>query len=438
MKETILSYTEKGHGKTDGKRVILGSVKGDELLVELIRKRRGMHICKITEVLQPSENRVSPKCAHSGSCGGCSWQQIKYEEQRRIKEEKVRSLFSEVKIHPILYPEDPWEYRNKMEFSFSENKAGEKFLGLILAGSKGHVFDVEECSIASPKITQILSDIRKWWHLSDLSAYHGYKDTGSLRTLTIREGKRTGELLVMLTVSGNADFALRKSQIEAFKATVPEMSAYIRIQQAIKGMPTQFYEMHLHGKDTLSEILYLPNQTLTLELSPSSFFQPNTLMAEKLYTRAIEMLSPSKEDAIADLYCGIGSIGMAFAPHCKSITGIEINPYSVFDARHNLVSNEITNMEVLKGDVTAILKENPRTFDAVIVDPPRMGLGPNAIEPLINLNAKKILYISCNPKTQAEDILALEERGYRLQEVQPVDQFPHTPHIENIALLIKT
>jgi 23S rRNA (uracil1939-C5)-methyltransferase len=374
-----------------------------------------------------------------GQCGGCTWQQKKYEAQLEAKQERLKSLFP-IEPMPIIPCEDPWEYRNKMEFSFSQNRDGEKFLGLMIARSRGRVINLEECHLTSPWFTEVLGAVRQWWEGSTLKAYHMYSDTGTLRTLTVREGNE-GKM-VFLTISGNPEYCIPGKEILAFKEAVRKVisnpSLFLRIQRIAKGTPTEFYEMHLGGPEQLEETLHVKGRDLTFKISPDSFFQPNPRQAEKLYSRALDIAAPQAEDTVFDLYCGTATLGIAFAPYVKKVQGIELSPYAVCDAEANIKANGLENITVYKGDVGERLSLVSEAPDLAIIDPPRCGLNPTALKHLIRLAPKKILYISCNPKTQSENLTALLEAGYVLKTVQGVDQFPHTVHLETIALLEKS
>ncbi|HSX13304.1 MAG TPA: 23S rRNA (uracil(1939)-C(5))-methyltransferase RlmD [Chlamydiales bacterium] len=401
--------------------------------------------------------KVEPRCSHVPSCGGCVLQEMDYNEQLKIKQQNIEETFAgflnldEVIVHPIIPCESPWEYRNKMEFSFSQDKSGNRFLGLILKGSKGKVFNLMECHLTAPWFAKVVESVRTWWEESGLHAYRRYTDQGSLRTLTIREGKRTGDKMVFLTVSGNPAFSLNKRHLDTFltalKKTLPDtasLSVFLRIQQIARKMPTQFYEMHLSGPAHIQEQLWIDHGNkrtlLTFKISPTSFFQPNTHQAEVLYSKALQMVGSCSNRVVFDLYCGIGTLSMAMALQAKQVFGIEINPHAVFDAENNKLINGISNVDVLCGDVGQMLQQlsNQKKIaspDLVMVDPPRSGLDPLALNHILSLRPRKILYISCNPQTQVKDIQELHQAGYQLIALQPVDQFPHTLHIENIALL---
>ncbi len=459
---TVDHYTYKGEAvaylqQNENKlKVILSSgVPGDEVRAVLGRKRRGSCQGFIKEIIRPSPLRTVPRCRHVPLCGGCAWQEMDYAAQLATKQQWVAKLFSDALsprtvLHPILGCMDPWRYRNKMEFSFSQDAQGTRYLGLMLRGSRGKVFNLLECHLTSTWFANAVQATRSWWESSSLLAYHPHRNTGSLRTLTLREGRHTGSKMAILTISGQPEFALSRPQMlqwaKALSATAPKdqpISCFIRIQQAIKGQPTQFYEIHLSGPEFLLEELHLDTQAnlapLTLQISPQSFFQPNTLQAEVLYSRALALAKPDPDAHILDLYCGTATIGMAFARCVQQVTAIELNPYAILDAEANCARNQLENIRLLKGDagekLAEVLQEGSRPFDLIIVDPPRTGLGPKALQTVLQAHAPRLLYIACNPLTQAEEVKTLLAHGYRLEAIQPVDQFPHTPHLENIALL---
>lgn len=465
----IEQLTKEGHGlafieQQNGMKVpveVPFTIPGDEAKVLLLRKRKGCYSSLLQELVKASPLRVMPRCTHFGTCGGCRWQELPYQEQLNQKEDYVRHCFvrhltSEVAFYPILPCEPPWGYRNKMELSFSNNKAKDRFLGLNLYAGRGKVFNMKECHLPSPWIAEAVQVVDRWWEESGLDAYHPPSNTGSLRTLTLREGLHTGDRMVVLTVSGNPDFALHRRHLDRFVALVREavepvdsnqyLSVFLRIQQIAKGMTTNFYEMHLYGASSIREILSIelapgePLRQLMFHISPSAFFQPNTRQAERLYSRALQLAKIPNDGVVYDLYCGTGTLGICTSGKVKQVIGIELSPESALDARENAKNNGIDNFTVYTGDVGKLLERLSKEQslphpDLIMVDPPRVGLDAKAIELLLSLRPAKILYISCNPLTQSDNIDALIRGGYRLTTLQPVDQFPHTVHIENIAVL---
>jgi 23S rRNA (uracil1939-C5)-methyltransferase len=377
-------------------------------------------------------------CKHFPGCGGCTSQDIPYPLQLEAKHALIQSLYPTLQILPIIPCENPWHYRNKMEFTFSQNKAGDRFLGLILKKSRGKVFNLEECLIAPKDYAEILSRVRTWWEHTNLPAFNFRSGEGTLRTFTLREGKRTGQRLALLTVSGDPRFAPTSTNLEHFVKALndPTMSIFLQVHQAIKGHPTQFFEMHLSGPTHIVEELTLNDRLFKFKISPTSFFQPNTAQAELLYQTALSFPTLTPDSTIYDLYCGTATLGILSAPRVKQVIGIELNPHAVFDGKMNAELNNLSNLQLYRGDVAEVLsKEVLPAPDLVILDPPRMGLDPPALALLKKLLPPQILYISCNPKTQAQNLLQLPEYG--IVHIQPIDQFPHTPHIENIIYLVK-
>lgn len=465
----IDTFSKKGHGigttvdEKQRKVEVPFSIPGDTISACLFRKRGGIYTSRSEAIIQPSPVRIEPRCVHFGTCGGCRWQQMPYEKQLQIKQEKIDKLFSHLldpatKSLPIIACNPPWHYRNKMEFSFSSDASGKKYLGLIIDGSRGKVFNMTECHLVNPWMVDALKAARQWWMESDVTAFHPHANKGSLRTLTVREGLRSGDRAIMLTVSGNPEDALNKQQLNSFVAFLraaiepltneSHLCIMLRIQQAFKGQETSFYEMLLHGPDHIREVLHVqtqPNQppvSLKFSVSPSAFFQPNTRQAEVLYSRGLQLLDIPAKSVIYDLYCGTGTLGICAAHNAKMVVGIEISPESSLDARTNAANNGLKNVHILTGPVKDVVKDirQNQKFplpDVVMVDPPRVGLDPETIRHLAELNPHKLLYISCNPVTQAENIAELKTLGYEISAIQPVDQFPHTVHIENIVVLTK-
>jgi 23S rRNA (uracil1939-C5)-methyltransferase len=447
---SIEDFSPRGFGLAASGRSqieVAHAIPGDRVRVELRRKRDRVQKGRLLELLSPSKDRIEARCGHASLCGGCCWQTMAYPAQIAHKEERIRRSFCDlihpgVDVRPIIPCDEPWAYRNKMEFSFSENRVPTRFLGLMIAHAEPYVFNVERCHIAPEWMSECLSRVRTWWEASGLPAYYPPLDRGTLRYLTLREGVRTNQKMAVLNVSGNPDFAPPKEQLLRFVDAVGEgISIFVRIHQTKKGVPTRFYEMHLAGADHIEEILELADGPLHFKISPSSFFQPNTIQAEKLYQAAISMLGED-HPVVYDLYCGTGTLGMAAAPRARLVVGIELSPEAVLDAEENAKRNHLSNIQFYQGDVgsnlTRFLAESaiPRP-DAVIVDPPRAGLDELALHQLKILSPKKIVYVSCNPATQSENIRDLVQAGYVLRCLQGVDQFPHTAHIENVALLTR-
>lgn len=374
---------------------------------------------------------MSKLCQHRDKCGGCTSQETPYEEQLAQKMSLVQGLFPSHPIEQIVGSPHPWHYRGKMEFSFSEDLKGGRYLGLYMPNSRGKIVNLSECLIAKSHVNKIFENVQQWWQSSTLQAYFAPKDKGSLQTLTLRSGINE---MVILTVSGNSDFALTHKDLDGFVKAVQLLestSVYLIIKKICKKKPTEFYEMHLAGPTYLEETLL----GQTFRISPQAFFQPNRTVAEKMFQHCIDILKLTGQEKVLDLYCGMGVISMLLAPHVLQVIGLEINSMAVCDAKDNVERLGHENVQIYQGDVSKAL-ENTLSFfhpDIIIIDPPRSGLDENTRKLIEKVRPKKLLYISCNPKTQAEDLAHLP--SFQIQSITPFDQFPHTPHVENIILL---
>ncbi|MBS0621524.1 MAG: 23S rRNA (uracil(1939)-C(5))-methyltransferase RlmD [Verrucomicrobia bacterium] len=395
---------------------------GETVEVYLGKARKQLYKAALEGITHPSPERVEPRCKHQAICGGCAFQQMDYAAQLRWKQAKVEKLFGPL-VGQIL-PSDPWHYRNKMEFSFGQDEAGRRFLGLLMPGGGGKVVDIHECHLVPRFFNELLQRVRHWWLQEGLDAYHHRRDQGHLRTLTLREGP-----LVMLTVSGHSDFQLSQEQQDRFAALFDKgTSVLLRVQKITKGTPTAFEEKLLAGE------LHVEQQLgkFRFRVSATSFFQPNRRQAERLYREAIAMASLKGDERVFDLYCGTGTLACFAAEHAKEVIGVELSEEAVADAKENAKLNALNHVQFLQGDVAEVVKKLPPP-DVIFVDPPRAGLGMAGAILLNQMGTKKIIYISCNPYTQAQDLEVLTH--YRLITCQPIDQAPHTPHIENIAQL---
>ncbi len=448
----ITHYSKKGDGVASyrSKSLIVPQTIREETVIpqQIDRYKRGFLARKAT-VLSPSIKRTLPKCAHAAVCGGCSWQHLRYQAQVEEKAEKIRALFAPlttVSPQPVIIGAQHWQYRNKMEYTFSQNKKGEHFLGLLQSFSRGKVENLQECPLAPSWFTTALIGVRDWWKTTTLRAYHACVDEGALQTLMLRSFGSCK--LIQLTVSGNAEYGLSRRQILSFKEAVLRLfpnedpSLFLQLKQIRKGSPTQYFEMHLSGPATLKNTLCITYKEETISwqciLSPSAFFQPNTYTAPLIYQQALTLTAPTKEDILYDLYAGTAVVSLCFSPYIKKSIAIESNPYALCDAADNVRSNGSKNIELIKGDVATVIEERvdlPMPT-LVIADPPREGLKAKALALLQKLKPKKLLYISCNPQTQVADLAHLQN-SFSIKKIVPIDQFPHTPHIENLVYLEK-
>jgi 23S rRNA (uracil1939-C5)-methyltransferase len=447
------------------------AIPGDtvRVLVETRRKRR--IICRIDEILEPSGMRETPRCKHFGrrelpgeGCGGCTLQNLSYRHQLASKESTVKRLIRQAGLDPgwvapVIGQDEPWYYRNKMEFSFGDTANREFALGLYPKGYRYEVLNLDECFLQSEFSAALVRKVRSWAVRHGLAPYINKNNDGFLRTLMIREGKRTGERLVELMTTHAEEaffdgaFVDATTIADAFLTFVLECreeldggisSVYWTQQRAVRGEPTCFIEHHLHGEPVLREQMHLPGQTvLDFDIHPRAFFQPNTRQAEVLYAEVLDrtgLLDEAAANTVLDLYCGTGTIGLCMAPYADKVLGIEMQPDAVENARANARTNAIENIEFFVGDVGDVLETEAFSdaagdVDVVVVDPPRAGLLPDAREHLAEIDAGRLVYVSCNPKALARDLQQLTKAGWTVDSIQPVDMFPHTYHIENVVLL---
>ena len=471
MTVRIDSWDRSGQGvgscvRADGKSIrvaVPGTIIGEEVEVGALAKNRKSpprFVARAISIQRPSPHRILPRCPHVGECGGCVWQHMTYEHQLESKQEWIDHLFSPLAVpngvvRPIIGCDVPWQYRNKMEFSFSQDLAGTRFLGLYHSQWRRCVFDLKVCYLTGEWMAPALHAIKAWWEGTTLSAYKPSSNTGSLICVTMRQSATLDDRMVILTVSGNPDYALKQHHLDEFVAVVKgaatppsgTLSIVLRIRQIAKKMPTQLYEMILSGPDHIREALEVEThkgtkRTLELHISPQAFFQPNTRQAMKIYSQALQMADLQPHDVVYDLYCGIGVFGMFAASAVRTSVGVELSRDSAYDAKTNAARLNLSNFSIQCGDVADIVAKMKKegSYDrptTVIVDPPRAGLMPDAIDEIVSLDPKTIVYVSCNPETQVKDAQELVQRGWKIAALQPVDQFPHTFHVENILLLKK-
>lgn len=448
------------------------AVPGDVLRFRMETNRRGVLEGGIDELSIPSPLRTEPRCAHFGrreqagkGCGGCTVQSLTYPEQLKLKQEHVARCLSktgvdDVAVLPPIAQSEPWRYRNKMEFSFAPGPDSSIALGLYPTGWRRTVLPIEDCHLQSVAASRLVRHVAELVSRRGLLPYHPPTGSGFLRTLTIREGKRTDERMLELTTTGDAEssmFGEVRPAEEIIQDLTSELlsiarregltltSLYWTRHVAIRGQKTVFDHHLLSGEPTLSEKLQLPaRKALSFAIHPRSFFQTNTRQAEVLYSEVLKqsgVLRGQKIGKALDLYCGTGTIGLCLAPYVSEVVGIELQPDAVKNAISNAADNGITNASFICGDVGKTVAATglgvTDSVDLAVVDPPRSGLQPDAHQLVASLKTDQIVYVSCNPESLARDLATFHERGWKASAVQPVDMFPHTFHIECVTRLTR-
>jgi 23S rRNA (uracil1939-C5)-methyltransferase len=422
-----LAYGGKGVARRDGYVVfVAGALPGDRVSAEVTKAKRGYAEASAREILRPSPDRVPPRCDHGGEpCPGAPWQGLAYEEQLRHKQVQVEDALVRLgglerfELEPIEPAVEQWRYRNKLEYSFGE-RDGELVLGFHARGRWDLIVDAEDCQLASERNNARRNELRDWARAAELPAYDRRAQQGVLRNLVIREGRRTGQL---------------QSRLVTSPAEIPRPPVDLHTIVEGPGSTTDGPTGAI-GSEYLEEELC----GLRFRISHRAFFQTNTEMAERLYGLAIDLAGLTGGERVYDLFCGIGTLGLAMAKQAGEVWGVEIVPEAIVDAEENARLNGIENARFRAGDarkeIRPLLEETARP-DLVVVDPPRAGLSKKIVRRLIECEAPRIVYVSCNPTTLAPNAAQLAEAGYRLRRVKPVDMFPQTPHIECVALLEK-
>ena len=419
-----LAVGGRGVARADGYVVFVeGALPGDRVRAEVTKAKRNFAEARTVELLSPGADRVDDRCVHGGEpCPGAPWQGLPYEAQLASKQEQVGDALRRIggldgfeleAIEPAL---EQWRYRNKLEYSFGEDD-GEATLGFHARGRWDLIVDIEDCMLASEPGNAARNKVRDWARLEAVPPYDRRSEKGTLRNLAVREGRRSGQIQTRLVTS-------------ATNFPKPPVDLHTAIDGPSGGTDGPTGAL---GEERLREELC----GLKLEMSHSAFFQTNTEMAERLYGVAGEYAGLSGSERVFDLYCGIGTIGLTMAGRAGEVWGLEIVPEAIDDAEKNAERNGIENAHFLAANArTGVrpLVEQAGKPDVVVIDPPRAGLSQKIVRRVLECEAKRIVYVSCNPTTLAPNAKQLAEAGYRLSRVKPVDMFPQTPHIECVAL----
>jgi 23S rRNA (uracil1939-C5)-methyltransferase len=437
-----LAYGGNGVARHDGFVVFVrGGLPGDAVRARVTKVKRGFAEGVVTELVDPSSERVVAPCRHFGICGGCRFQDLAYEAQLREKERQVRDALvrigrlPEPPLEPILPASSQYRYRNKLEYSFTKGEGGVD-LGFHRAGRWDEVIGIEECLLTTDLGNAVRLAVRKWAREERLEPYDQATGGGYLRHLVVREGRNTGQVLVVLVTAPGERF-----ETGYFVDVLRRFPEVRSIHWAINDTPAEQTNLPtklLWGVDAIEEEIL----GLRFRVRPSAFLQTNTEMAARLYELAREYARLTGEENVFDLYCGTGTIGLALARGARSVWGLEISEEAVACAIENAELNGIPNARFFAGNVGQTieeLREEAGSPDVVVVDPPRAGLAGKALRRTGALGASRIVYVSCNPTTLASDVQVLrDEFGYELERCRPVDMFPHTPHVESVSLLTST
>lgn len=451
--EGIVEKTEfpnKGIVQIEEHRVaVKNTLPGQKVCFRLKKVRKGVGEGQLLEVLEPAANEITPECPHFAACGGCTWQNLSYEEQRLLKEGQLKKLLDGAVTTPYVFEgvkDSPrqMEYRNKMEFSFGdEEKDGPLALGMHKRGSFYDIVTADQCRIVDEDFRKILTCVLKHFEKKGLPFYHRLRHMGYLRHLLVRKAANTGEILVDLitTTQHLREDGGDYSALAADESWVQELQALSLDGQIVGILHTYNDSLADVVQNDRTELLYGRDYFyeellgLRFKISPFSFFQTNSLGAELLYETARSYIGETKDRVIFDLYSGTGTIAQMLAPVAKKVVGVEIVEEAVEAAKVNAELNGLTNCSFIAGDVLKVIDGLTDKPDLIVLDPPRDGIHPKALQKIIDFGVNRIVYISCKPTSLVRDLEMLQGRGYQVEKCVGVDMFPFTGNIETVCLL---
>lgn len=431
-----------GIGKFEGFTVFVdGGLVEDKIKVKITKSKKNYAVGDIVEIIEPSPYRVERKCSKElKDCGGCQIQELDYKEQLKIKTNEVKQVISrigkldDVVIHDALGMEEPFRYRNKAQFPI------QKVNGVPVIGfykKKSHdIIPTDQCIIQHDVNDKIIKIIKTYIRAYKVSVYDEKTHTGVLRHLVTKVGFTTKEVMVVLVANGrklpylNELASVLKENIPGFKTLVVNVNR--EKTNVILGQENRI----IYGDGKINDNI----GDLVFEISPLSFFQVNPVQTEVLYNKALEYANLGENDTVFDIYCGIGTISLFLAQKAKKVYGIEIVEDAIKDAKRNAEINKLDNVEFYVGkaeEVVPKMYKQGKRANVVVVDPPRKGCDEKVLDTIVSMQPDRVVYVSCNPSTLARDLNYLNEKGYKCKEVQPVDMFPHSVHIENVALIVK-
>lgn len=435
-------FPSVGISEFEGKKLyIKGAFPGQTVKGTVKKKRDTYADVKLVEVLEKAPYEIEAPCPHFGVCGGCSSQNLTYEKQLELLSDEVCELFEDKDIPMGMYlgvkgSENTWEYRNKMEFTFGDlEKGGQLTLGMHMKGKSFGVLTVDNCMIVDEDFRKVLTVTVEYFRKQNLPYYRVMKREGYLRHLVVRKASNTGELMVNLVTTTQIDFDLsgytELLKLQTYKGKL--VSVLHTENDSFSDAVVPEKVNILYGRDYIIEELL----DLKFKISPFSFFQTNSRGAESLYSIVRDFMGNGDNKVVFDLYCGTGTIGQIAAHNAKKVIGLELIEEAVEAAKENAKLNGLDNCEFIAGDVAETIKQVKVKPDIIILDPPRSGVSPKALDYVIKFNAKEIIYVSCNPKTMVDNLETLLAAGYKVEKSKVKDMFPNTPHAETVVKLTK-
>lgn len=448
---TGIAFGGRGIAKIDGYTVFVDqAVPGDRVLARIVKKKKSYAEARTLQIIEPSADRIEPPCRYAGWCGGCKWQFLQYGRQLEYKRRHVREAvehigqISGVPVHPVLPADKIFGYRNKMEFSCSDRRwllpeelgradiPKDFALGLHVPGTFDKILDIDACLLQPEKGNRILNDVRDRIRASGLAPYGLRTHEGFWRFVMLRHSLAEDRWLVNLVTAAEDRGALDAVAGYLMEAHDDIAGVVNNVTAKKAAVAAGEYELPVSGRAFVQEQL----GEFVFEVSANSFFQTNTAQAEKLYDTVRRYAQLSGSESVVDLYTGTGTIPIWLSADAGRITGLEIVESAVADAGKNCEKNQITNCRFVAGDIRQSISQIEHRPDVMIIDPPRAGMHKDVVKSVLDMAPEKMVYVSCNPATLARD-LSLMAETYHVAEIQPVDMFPHTFHIEAVARLVR-
>lgn len=449
------AYKGKGIGKIDGLAVFVpNTAPGDRVKARIIKKKKNYREAKLLEVLEPGPARIEPKCQHALTCGGCNWQHVSYDKQLTFKRDQVEDHMHRIggltrlEVNDTIGCENEFYYRNKMEYSIGHKRwlsrdeiNRDKFVsdrcfaaGLHAPGRFDKILNLQECHLQDPISFQILNFVRSWCIEHDVPPFNRIDHEGFMRNLVIRKAHHTNDLMVNI-VTYEDDQEIMKALKNALLDDFPKITTIVNNVNDTRSPTAEGrYENIIYGPGFIIDHI----GPYHFSIGANAFFQTNTAQAERLYEIAVSFADIKDGDIVYDLYCGVGTLSLFLSDKAKHIVGIELEEVTINNARKNAKENNVKNVSFVEGDMKDVFTEEiTNQFgepDCLITDPPRAGMHPDVVERLKELKVPKLVYVSCNSSTMARDLKELSE-VYNVLEIQPVDMFPQTYHIETVAKL---
>lgn len=441
---TIEDMTTEGEGigKVKGFPLFIkDSIIGDQVRAKILKVKKTYGYARVEEILVPSKDRVEPACDVARQCGGCQLQAMSYEKQLEFKRNKVKNNlkriggFTDLEVLPVIGMDEPWRYRNKTQVPFGIDKNGMTVAGFY-AGRTHSIINHEDCLLAPAINASIIQTVKNYMDECKIAPYDEKNHRGVVRHVLIRQGYTTGEIMVCIIIN---------------QKSLPKADILVEKLKQISGMTSISYNVncektnvilgekvvHLYGPGYITDYI----GTIKYQISPQSFFQVNPKQTEKLYAKALEYAGLTGNEIVWDLYCGIGTITLFLAQKAKKVYGVEIVAPAIEDAKKNAEINKIQNAEFYVGRAEDVLPEKYKKekikADVIVIDPPRKGCDQTLLETIIQMQPKKVVYVSCDSATLARDLKYLSKEGYEVKKVQPVDMFAGGVHVETAVLLVR-